>query len=64
MPLTDPPPASIWPMDLTSDLQNIENPLDAYIKKMEGKIKPLNMILKKNAKDFCRFCLFPEDKEV
>lgn len=33
MPLTDAPPASIWPMDLTSDLQNIENLLDAYIKK-------------------------------
>lgn len=53
-------------MDLISDLQNTENPLDAYIKKMEGEIKTFKHDVKKNAKElwFCRFCLFPENKKV
>lgn len=65
MPLKDPPPASIWPMDLTSDLQNIEMPLDAYIKKMEGEIKTFKHDIKKMKRsyDFAGFVSFLRTKK-
>lgn len=64
MPLTDPPPASVWPMGITLDLQKIENPPDAYIKKCRGGIKTFKHDIKKMQRSYDFACLFPENKEV
>lgn len=52
-------------MDLTSDLQNTEKPLDAYIKQMEVEIKTFKHDIKKMQRryDFAGFVSFLRTKK-